>query len=578
EPEKNKKETNFLDSDLDFEHDKDLDEIREKLGLNENKSTKHLFDKLEKEANLDLEKEAEEYEKNINQEEQQIEEDKENIDTLEINETTNTQENLTQDIPAEKIENPAPPVKLKNKSKDNVLTLESEFELPEFKLPTKENDDLQTSISAAKEAETKLSKLEKEAKELMLDVKNIILEKKRKHLKNIYVLPDKTHLKSLISLKDYTKSNSKFFVFKETILKDKVAFKKWVDNLLNIEKQTELALTKELYKKVNALYSIYEKKLNSITAKYKPITIKELNAFKQKETFLQKEIEYVKKFKIELEKLKTHTTSLEKKYKTNLLTLEKQKEIYKQKEQERENKYKQKEQERKEFYDKKFNEFNRWMAEQKSAFEKEKQEYEKRENELKEKLLLSNKIAFNLKEKNEKERSKIHPEYINLKEQENEFKTRKEIIEKKLKEQEERLVQKINYNENLLTAIAKEKQNLLKLNEDIEQGGFKNYLNKELSNTITNDIPNSKLDNQVNFKPSMDIADTIHKLIFDCRSFVENNDFLNAKSKYNEIRNAFMNAKFDSQQKNKIYVEIRELYDDININILERDAKEHINQ
>jgi hypothetical protein len=465
-------------------------------------------------------------------------------------------------------------------SVSQVSKLDSKYELPMKEIPKDIDSDPRIYLQATNDVKKDLGKIEIETRDLIEDVKNILLEKKRKLLNNIYVTPNGLRLKSILTLKEFTKSKEMFQEFNEEVLKDKAAFTKWVKDVLTIQYETEKALEVELYSKVNALYDIYLQKVQDLIAKYQPVKIETLNKFKQKEFNLNNKIKYLEQFELDLKKAKADVLSLENKYKKGLETIEQKKqELLKQKESIIELDKKRKVDLIAELKLKE-DKFTLEISKEKELLKKQKDNFEEEKRKIKTDILEIKDKYFALKGQVELEYSQIHPTYLQMNEDKKIFDSRKQLMEKKLKEQEDNILQKIMYNESLLAAIAKEKNELLSLKEDVDKGGFKNYLDKALANMPEDDVMNAKEDKTLThsktIEPGMSELDKLFDLIATCRKNLETNNYSQAKKTYNELRTFFMYASLTEEQKQDIYTQIRELYDDINIKLLEQQAIYHL--
>lgn len=567
-----------------------IEDIREKLGLSEIKSAKSLYDQLHETANKDIDKEEQEYDANFNEEQEQQETTIENSKTNfhEFEETSkekNNESEFTQEIPDKfAFEIPehdfSKDIDLKNQSKveqidDTIVNtddlkatdkinktfLEEDFKISKFQLPKDKYDEGLLNDSKLL-VEKDLSKFEKEFKTLTKDLNDLILQKKRKNLENVFILPNKKHLNSIESLLKFTKNKETYQEFKDSILTNKKTFTSWINNLLKTQKETEVTVLKELFSRINKLNEYYLIKLDNTIKKYTPIKLKQLNDLKQKENNLKNKINYVIKYSEELNKL--NKTLLNEKNKAI-----KEKELFEKKEQDL-----------KEFYNKKFNEFNDWSKQQKLILDNKQNDFEKESTKIKEELLQVKNEYLNLKKFYENEFKKLKPSLVKLHKEEHTLDSRKETISKTLEEQENKLIEKINYNESILASLAKEKQELNLIKAEIDQGGFSNYLNKKLSNIPEDDQLSLELDMQLRhtnvISPNSAEINNIYDLINTCREHLENQDFKSTKETYNQIHDMFQNLKLSKDDKQQIHTELRELYDDINLKLLEEEAMKHL--
>ena len=420
------------------------------------------------------------------------------------------------------------------------------------------DEEIKIKSKADEHVKKELNKIKKEAKKILDHTKDGAFGKKTKVLNNEFIIPNKVHLKTIKDLKKVISSKEKYHRFKGVIANNMQSFSVWLNRNLKQQEEREEFLKKEIYKKISNLNEDYLKKVDSVIAKYHPIKRELLNKVMKQEAQIKREYTQLKESQKKLKTWETKLTSEQEELDKRTIVLQK-------KEKEREN-----------FYNKKFEGFDKWMNEQKTKFEQEKKEYETRENRLKEELVRANRIAYELKIKNQDEKKQIHPAYLQMKKEQKQFEEKKAIIEQRLKEHETRLIEKINYNENLLTSIAKEKQKLDQIKAQVEQGGFSNYLNHKLANVPEDDysLPNEGMKEVV--APNMNVVNEIKDLVNACKASLDSGDLINARDTYNHLRQKFLNKKFSEAQRTDLYREIRELYDDINLKILERQALNHL--
>ncbi len=571
-----------------------VEDIRAKLGLDDQVNTQHLYEKLEKNANKDVEKEAKEYDmftEETTELEQKIDftkdvPDKFNFEVPEhdFSEDISIPSKSTSFIEEIKEDVPVKPIKTSKIDKD--LNIE-EFNLPEDEF------DSDIELKSQKEVNKDLSVYKKEMKEFGEATKDLILQKKRKHLENVFKLSNKEHLTSIESLLKLAKDNTKYHKFKDSVMKNKQSFIAWVNRVLEVQKETEDLLINELLKRVNNLQKDYTSQINKKVTQYQPIKEKKLNEFKQKENNLKNKTNYVEDYS---KKLK----DLNKKLKDEESKIKKEKESLKQKENELKVKYEHKEEKLKSFYEHKQKEFKTWSDHQnkllklkQDKLDKQKEKFEEEANKIKEELLEVKNDYIQIKKFYEKEYGKIKPsinkihkeeksietEEKYLHHEEEEFENRRKQLEESLKQQESKLVEKINYNESLLATLAKEKSELQQIKSDIDQGGFSNYLKRELSNMPEDDYVDPedlKLRHSTVLEPQMNSLNELYDMISECKSHLINGNFEKTKEIYKNLTKKYADLDVKDEEKKEIDIEIRELYDDIHLKLLEYEALSHL--
>lgn len=163
------------------------------------------------------------------------------------------------------------------------------------------------------------------------------------------------------------------------------------------------------------------------------------------------------------------------------------------------------------------------------------------------------------------EKAKFESERKNIKNQleEKERKIRQQEISLMQKEKELEVREKeLNLNTRALDYTVKEYEEEKKT---LQQDEFHDYLHKKLNEISSKKTENPVMDDVP--KPAVK-RNTIYDTIQQCRDEIRNTDFNQAKKLYNLVRQQYYDSHFSKDEEDVIHNEIRKLYDEINIGML----------
>lgn len=432
-----------------------------------------------------------------------------------------------------------------------------------------------------------------------------------------YISINKTQLKRFDDLKQFGKK-SKYPAFKKDVLRNEKTFSSWVKGILKTQRETEKVLRDQLQSTVSSMISDFENHIQSVVREATPIKKEEFVNFKTAQKKLAKKQKEFEKHEKTLEKMQAAAEKVHASHALLLDKLEKQKDALAQEYKNLHQTIEDKVQEHK-------NKLDQDFAAKKSAFDKTKSEFETHTKLLKDKLeekrkklhaeyqakvdqfakwskqeanmlktdraLLEQEVKrreleFESKKKRfkhfrdqtekelhhlkkqteiekrriEHEHEQVHNTIKKLTQQKEIFSKEKDAIEKQLKKREDAVIDATDRNEELLRVIQKKQEELQDLEHDVEDKGFETYLKARLEkpSLVGDEEPTAFLN--------------INDMIQGCRKLVEQNSFGTAKREYNKIRQAYEFMDLNSEERSMMYTKIRELYDDINLKIIEENT------
>ncbi len=167
----------------------------------------------------------------------------------------------------------------------------------------------------------------------------------------------------------------------------------------------------------------------------------------------------------------------------------------------------------------------------------------------------------------EKEVENKAKELETMKKNEKKFLAEQKKSQDMLATREEAVLEKINKNEKILRSIELKQNLLLELEERIEQEGFQSYINAKLDQI--NPDEGTLSDEEHIFADSPELGSKIHHLMIECRQELQMNHFAQAKKLYAQVREEYAKIELPHEEKVLLYSKIRELYDDINLHMLQ---------
>jgi len=200
-----------------------------------------------------------------------------------------------------------------------------------------------------------------------------------------------------------------------------------------------------------------------------------------------------------------------------------------------------------------------------------KEEYLKKEKEKTQKekeKLAKDKIDF---KKDVQEAKKLLKKAEKLKPQEKKLKTTEARIKKEtleLEEKQKRLEEGMAEKRKIATYFKNVENNLKQERGSLENKGFEKFVKSKLREIGSISFEDENLKE----KPAIKGEDyfELYKKIDDCRTLIDTSRLEEAKKAYQELKQDFYKAKMGPREKQMLHNAIREIYDDIQLELIER--------
>lgn len=451
------------------------------------------------------------------------------------------------------------PDKIQEKESKEVKKAKLEAVKEKQKIIREKIPDDRFNTKIEKEAIAHFKKLEQDHKIAADQLRQAINDaKKLEEIKpeNYFYLRTGTPVRSLKELAEVLKFMSDQD-FKYHVNDKKNDFANWIRDILKkrslAEKIRDTIVKKELLETLEE----HESKVSLDINKYKK-TIEDIEKKRQTEinNMIEQKIE-LGKLKEKIDKKNSTILELEQELKTKEAELNKREIEISNKESSLEKVYKSKTSEQLN----KLTKMQDLLVQDKEKLEKVKKEFESKSQAAKAQI-----------DNVEKEKKKIETKTKELNEREKKLNNKEQELNKKeslLEKREQAIKEQIDNEEKIRKELEYTQQKIESEKGHLESSEFKKYIEEELKSTDSMSLDEiSNISGDLTPRPRTD--NEIINLVNDCRKLVQRGELTEAQKMYNEIREKFLNLNLEKEEKAEIYNMLRELYDDIKLELINK--------